>query len=78
MYEELFIVDDDMNLTIIVMRIFLDPEVAKQAIDDLGKSMSAISLPTSKLTLEKLNESFLRSKSSDYLNLSITIIHTLL
>ena len=37
-------VDDDMNLTIIVMRILLDPEVVKHAIAKLGKSISAVSL----------------------------------
>ena len=60
------------------MRILLDPEVMKLTIIELDKSMSAISLPTSKLTLKKLYESVLSLKSIDYSDSSATIICTLL
>ena len=45
---------NNTNLTIIVMRMLLDSEVVKEAIEELGKSISSISLPTSKLTFKEL------------------------
>ena len=44
---ENYSVDTDTNSMIVVMRLLLDPEVLKEAIEELDKKLSSISLPTS-------------------------------
>lgn len=65
---ENYSVDTDTNSTIVVMRQLLDPEVLREAIEELDKKISSISLPTSKHTLRKLYKTAIKSKTIEYSN----------
>ena len=56
---------DSSNL-IVVMRLLLDTETLKTAIDELGKTISSVSLPANKQTLKKLFVSALEINSIEY------------
>lgn len=60
------------------MRLLLDPEVLREAIEELDKKISSISLPTSKHTLRKLYKTAIKSKTIEYSNSSHRTIFSLL
>ena len=70
--------DKTAQVDIVVMRILLDPDNLKAAIAELAKTMSYVSLPTSKSALKKVFNTAMSSNSLEYSDSSITIIRSLL
>ena len=70
--------DKIAQVDMVVMRTLLDPDNLKAAIVELTKTMSSVSLPTSKSTLKKLFNTVMSSNSLEYSDSSITTIRNLL
>ena len=70
--------DKTAQVDIVVMRILLDPDNLKAAIAELAKTMSSVSLPTSKSTLKKQFNTVISSNSLEYSDSSIMTIRNLL
>ena len=69
--------DERRDKIIVVMRSLLDTENLKMAIDELGKTISSISLPANKQTLKKLFISALETDSIQYSDSSETTLQNL-